>query len=276
VSKIAVVTDSISCMPPDIQNKYNILIAPCYLIWDKVQYRDGVDMTAREAYERLRTAKTLPTTTSAIQGEYIKIYESLKGDVDGIVVTTVTGGLGACYNSAIMARDLVPGIPVEVIDSRTAHLALAFVTIEAAKVALSGGSLQEVVQKAQDMVSKVRNFYYMDSMEYIKRCGRVSLPQEILDKWTKTRVMMLFKDGKLDPQQIQGKPQDQLLSIIDQTANNKSPLHVGIYHGDVDPNDLKNKILSRYHPVEIFTNYVTPVAGVHVGPGTMGISLYNE
>ena len=143
MSKIAVVTDSISCLPADLAKKYDIIIAPCYLIWDKMQYRDGVDITAKEVYERLRTSRTVPTTSSSIQGEYLQIYESLKGKVDGVVTITVTGGLGASYNSALIAKEMVPGFPIEIIDSRTAHLAQGFMALAAAKVAKGGGSMQE-------------------------------------------------------------------------------------------------------------------------------------
>jgi DegV family protein with EDD domain len=276
MSKIAVVTDSIACLPDDLKQKNNILVAPCYLIWDKVQYRDGVDMTAKEAYARLRTSSTVPTTASTIQGEFMKIYESLRGQVDGIVTVTVTGGMGASYNSALAAKEKVPGIPIEVIDSRNCYMAQGFAAVAAASTAQSGGNLKEATQAAQNIVSKVQTIFYVDTMEYLKKCGRVNLPSEVVDQWLKKKVMIVVKDGKLEPHPLQGNPADQLIEVMDKMVSNKDSLHVAVAHGDIDPTDLKNRVAQRYNPVELLTCMLTPVAGVHTGPGLMGISFYNE
>ena len=92
-------------------------------------------------------------------------------------------------------------------------------------------------------MTKSHNFYYVDTMEYIKKCGRVNLPQDVLDKWLKMRVMMIIKDGKLDVHQLAGDPQDQLIELMDQLSGTTTGrLHVGITHGDLDPNSLKNRI----------------------------------
>ena len=88
--KIAVVTDTVAGIPSDLIKKYNILVAPIHIIWDGVDYRDTVDMPVSEFYNRLRKSKTLPTTTSAIQGEFLQIFERLKGKVDGVVVLTIS------------------------------------------------------------------------------------------------------------------------------------------------------------------------------------------
>lgn len=277
MSKIAVVTDSISCLPEDLKLKYNIIVAPCYIIWDKVQYRDGVDMTAQEAYARLRTSKTIPTTTSTIQGEFVRIFESLRGKVDGIVTVTVTGGLGSCYNSALDAKNMLPDIPIEVIDSRNCYMGLGFAVIAAAEAARRTGDLQASVQAAKSIIAKSQTIFYINGMEYIKKCGRVNLPQEILDKWLKSKVLMILRDGKLEPHQIQNEPIDELMTTMDSMIGGKTgKLHVAIAHGDIDTTELKSRIASRYNPVELVTCMLTPVAGVHTGPGVMGISFYNE
>jgi DegV family protein with EDD domain len=122
--KIAVVTDTVAGIPSDLIKKHNILVAPIHIIWDGVDYRDSVDMPVSEFYARLRKSKTLPTTTSAIQGEFLQIFERLKGKVDGVVVLTISKEIpAACYDSALNAKALVEVLPIEVIDTRTAMMA---------------------------------------------------------------------------------------------------------------------------------------------------------
>ena len=76
--KIAIVTDSVANIPADLVKKYNIFVAPVHIIWDRVDYRDSIDMTISDFYTRLRSSKTLPTTSSAIQGEFLQIVNGVE------------------------------------------------------------------------------------------------------------------------------------------------------------------------------------------------------
>ena len=123
MSKIGIVTDSVACIPTNLVKKYDIHVAPVQIIWDRDAYRDGIDMTPNEFYARLRTSKTLPTTSSGIQGEFLQIFEGLRQKVDSIVTIVLTGALGASYSSACNAKEMVSDIPIEVIDTSTAMMA---------------------------------------------------------------------------------------------------------------------------------------------------------
>ena len=185
--------------------------------------------------------------------------------------------MGSCYSSAVSARELVPEIPVEVIDSRNCYMGEGFAAIAAAEAARKAGTLKDVVRAAENITSKTQTVFYINGTEYIKKCGRLNLPQEVLDKWVKTKVLMVLKEGKLDPHQIQNDPADELLEAMDRMMGGKSGrLHVAIAHGDIDPSDLKNRIASRYSPDEILTCTLTPVAGVHTGPGIIGVNFFIE
>ncbi|MEJ2739664.1 MAG: DegV family protein [Dehalococcoidia bacterium] len=283
MAKIAVVTDSVACIPPDLIAQYGIHVAAVQVIWDRKTYRDGIDMTMKEFYQRLRTDKTLPTTSSAIQGDYIEIYESLNGKVDGIVVIALSGTLGASYSTAISAAEIVTGTPIEVIDTSTAMLSQGFIVLEAAKVAAKGGTMQEVVQAARDAIPKVTIFFAMDTLEYMRRGGRVSLPQAVLASWLKVKPIMSIEteDGKIHPlERTRTKPKavEKLFEIMAQRVKGTGPLHVGVIHGDIpdEAESLKARIQELYKPVEILVNEITPVVGTHLGPGALGISLYEE
>lgn len=283
MSKIAVVTDSVACIPPDLIAQYGIHVAAVQVIWDRKTYRDGIDMSMKEFYQRLRTSKTLPTTTSAIQGDYIQIYESLNGKVDGIVVVALSGALGASYTSAISAAEIVTGTPIEVVDTSTAMLSQGFCALEAAKAAAKGGTMQEVAQAARDAIPKVTIFFAMDTLDYMRRGGRVSLPQAVLASWLKVKPIMSIEseDGKIHPlERTRTKPKavDKLFEIMAQRVKGTGPLHVGIIHGDIpdEAESMKARVLELYKPVEVLINEITPVVGTHLGPGALGLALYEE
>ncbi len=281
MSKIAIVTDSVACIPADLVQKYNILVAPVQITWDRTTYRDGIDMTAEEFYKRLRTSKTLPTTSSGIQGEYIQIFEALRGKVDGAVVITLTGALGASYSSACNAKELVSDLPVEVIDTRMAMMAQGFIVLEAAKVAAKGGTMQEIVKAAQNLLPKVHVIWAMETLEYLRRGGRISLPQAILASWLKVKPITGIVDGKVAPlARTRTKPKavDKLLALVAADIKSTSPLHMAITHGGVpdEAEQLKQRVIARFKPAELLTSEITPVIGTHTGPGTLGLAYYNE
>jgi len=279
--RVAVVTDSIACIPSDLVKKYGILVAPVQIVWDRVTYRDGIDMTVHDFYKRLRTSKTLPTTTSAIQGEYIQIFEGLRGKVDHVVVITVTSDLGGSYTSACNARTLVNGLSVEVIDSRTAMMAQGFAALEAARAAARGSSVEEVVKTAQAMLPKVHILWTMDTLEYLRKGGRVGLPQAVLASWLKVKPIISIVDGKVAFQErIRTKPKAQarLLDLLAEWSAGAGALHVAVMHGDAaeDAAKLMEQVIARLKPVELLTSEITPVIGTHTGPGTLGFSFYCE
>jgi DegV family protein with EDD domain len=283
MAKIAVVTDSVACIPPDLIEQYGMYVAAVQVIWDKKTYRDGIDMTMKEFYKRLRTSKTLPTTSSAIQGDYIQIYEALSGKVDGIVVIALSGALGASYTTAISAAEIVTDTPVVVVDSSTAMLAQGFIALEAAKAAVKGGTMQDVAQAARDTIPKAHIFWAMDTLDYMRRGGRVSLPQAVLASWLKVKPIMSIEtdDGKVHPlERARTKPKavDKLFEIMEQRVKGTGPLHVGVIHGDIpdEAESLKARILELYKPVEVLVNEITPVVGTHLGPGALGMAIYEE
>lgn len=279
--KIAVVTDSVACIPTDLANQYNIRVAPVQIIWDKVAYRDGIDMPTREFYARLRASKTMPTTSSGIQGEFLQIFEDLKGKVDGIVAIVLTGALGAAYSSACNAREMVSEVPIEVIDTSTAMMAQGFTVIEAAKVAARGGTIEEVAKAARDMIPKVHLIWAMDTLEYMRRGGRISLPQAILASWLNVKPIAIIKEGKVEPiakVRSKAKAQEKLLELMEQRIASRGPLHVAVMHGDVPEavEQLKQRVTDQFQCSELITSEITPVIGTHTGPGTLGLAFYNE
>jgi len=281
MAKIAVVTDSVATIPDELVKKYNIYVAPVHIIWDKVDYRDGVDLQTSEFYARLRKSKTLPTTSSAIQGEFIQIFEGLRGKVDGIVTLALTGALGAAYNSALNAKELVPDIPIEVIDTSTAFMAQGFGVIAAAKAALAGGDMADVIKAAQKVIPKTHVFWAMDTLEYLRKGGRVSLPQAMLASWLQVKPITGLKEGKVEPLarvRTRAKVIDKLLELMDERVSGDSPLHVSVLHGDAaeEAGQLEQKVNARYKPVELVRSEISPVIGTHTGPGTLGLAFYNE
>ncbi|OGO14988.1 MAG: hypothetical protein A2Z02_04030 [Chloroflexi bacterium RBG_16_48_7] len=280
MGKIAVVTDSTATIPEDIRSKYNIYVAPLSVTWDRIKYRDGVDLKAADFYKRLRTATDLPTTSGVIQGEFMQIFESLEGKVDGVVAVVLSSALSAGYNSALTAKDMVPGLKVEVVDSRLATTALGFVAIEAAKAAAAGASMEDIVKAANSTIPKVHCFLGLDTLEYLKRGGRATVAEAEQASFLQVKPIMIFKDGLIqgfDKPRTREKMMERLVEIMQERVTS-TPLHLAVMHGDFPEGaeTLKKMILDKCKPVELLTTEVTPVVGTHFGPDSLALAFYNE
>ena len=278
---VAVVTDSTATLPQEQVQKYNIHVVPLYINWDGKRYRDGIDIKPEEFYERLSQSRTLPTTSGATQGEFLQIFESLRGKVDGIAVFVVSSELSAAYNSAIIARELVADIPVEIIDTRISTMAMGFGVMAAAKTASAGGNMKDVITAARTIFDKAYFFFVLDTLDYLRRGGRVNFPAAVIANLLKVKPILTLKEGKVVPlarPRTRAKALDSLLSLMRKRATTETPLHVAVMHGN-DPegvNYLKREITSRFNCAEFFITGFTPVMGAHTGPGLLGIAFYNE
>src|SRR5215207_4731840 len=121
MSKVALVTDSTTYMPPELVKKYNISIAPQVLIWGDQTYKDGVDIESREFFTRLKTAKVMPTTSQVAVVSFQEIFQDLVGKGFEVLALLVSYKLSGTVQSALQAKELMEsaGEKVSVVDSQS-------------------------------------------------------------------------------------------------------------------------------------------------------------
>ena len=283
MSKIAVVTESTCCIPDEMVKKHGIHVVPLIIIWDRVEYRDGVDIKPLEFYKRLRKATTsLPTTSSGVQGAFLELFEKLQGQVDEVAAIVLGERIPtAAVKSALAAAEMVPDLKVEVVDSDITGIGLGFAVIAAAEVAAAGGSLAEVAEIGRSTAAKTHTYWMQESLDYIRRGGRVQLPQLNDDEWRDVKPLMTFRDGKIIPfekQPTKEAAMAYMLQLMSENVTASSPLHAAVMHADDEKGaeELRSLLSKRFHCSELFITDFTPIMGAHFGPGALGLSFYNE
>ncbi len=119
---VAVVTDGGAAMPPELVEEYDIVVVPFQLIWEGETPRDGIDITPTQFYRRLRTARSLPTTSQPLAGDFVRLYGELSGEAEAIVSSHVAQEFSGTYNTALLAAKQGATVPIEVVDSWTATM----------------------------------------------------------------------------------------------------------------------------------------------------------
>jgi DegV family protein with EDD domain len=279
MNHIAVITDSSSCIPPEVAEKYHIHVAPIHLIIDDVKYRDGIDITVEEFYARLRGPSTKFSlgTSGAMQGEFISIFEKLRGKVEGIVIILLSSKISAAYSAALTVRDAA-NAPIEIVDSQFTTSALGFIAVAAAQAADQGKNMNEVVAQAKNVMSKVKGFVALENLDYLRRGGRFS--EGSAEQAAQMRPVVTMREGLIklaDGTADHNEADEKLLRIMKDNLI-PTPLHVAVMHGDLPQkaDRLQEKIKARFDCAELWMTPLTPVLGAHSGPDTLGVAFYNE
>jgi DegV family protein with EDD domain len=275
--KIAIVTDSTSDLPRAAVEEHHITVTPINIMWGSETYVDGVTIQAEEFYTRLATTTVLPKTSQPSAGEFAQKYREAreKEGADQILCITVSKKLSGTYASAVAASDLVD-FPVTVIDSGTASVALGFVVLETAIARDSGKSIYELAQVAHDAALKTAIFFSPSTLEFLHRGGRIGGAKRLVGTALNIKPILTLKDGVVHPQESVRTRKKTLTRMVElvKTFSPTQPLRVGIIHANApDLEEFKEEVKSALNPTDLLVTLPAPAIGVHIGPGTIGISV---
>ena len=279
MGRIAIVTDSSANLPAELIEKYGIHIVPLKIAFGERVFRDGVDITPEEFYRMLRETDDPPVTSQPSPGEFEELYARLAPEAEAIVSIHISGGLSGTISSALAAREAMPTLPIHVVDSRTTSIALGFIVLEAAQVAAAGGTPDEVLAKAREMIPKVTIYGVLDTLEYLRRGGRIGRAASLLGSMLRIKPIFYLNDGVVDALEkprTKARAVRRMVEIMAERVG-AEPVRVAVLHADVpdEAERLREEVASRFRCLEEpLVVELTPVLGAHAGPGVLGLAYY--
>lgn len=279
--KVAVVMDSTANLSPELLAKNDLETIPLNLIWGGESYRDGIDITTDEFYERLANSSEMPTTSQPSVGDFHELYTRVAETADSIVCVTLSSDLSGTYASAVGAAELMEDFPIEVIDSRSVSVGHGFIAIAAAQAAKAGDDFQVVAQAARDLVPKMDVFFVVDTLEYLHRGGRIGGASFMIGSALSIKPVLQVNDGLIDSM-ARVRTKKKALNYLADLAVERYQGHNNIHLAVVDavaPDEarlLGEELQKRLDPVELVYAELSPVVGTHGGPGTVGFGGYYE
>jgi DegV family protein with EDD domain len=285
MKNVAIVTDSIACVPAERVAEYGIEIVPVQLIFEGKTYRDGIDITPDEFYSRLRHAKKMPTSASSSSVPYLDAYHRASQKARSILCIAEPSTITAMYNSALTAmetaRKTLKNVAIEVMESTTAAAGQGLVVLAAARAAVLDKTLSEVKEIASSVMSRVRLFAMLDTLQYLARSGRVPQAAHLVNSLLSIKPIFSFENGEANtvslPRTVKAAL-NRIITLMDKNVVKGQALHVAVMHADAldAATAFKERIAARFDCREIFVTEFTPVMGVHTGPGLIGASFYGE
>lgn len=273
---VKVITDSTSDIDPELARQLDITVVPVYVRFGDKVYRDGVDITSREFYEKLTTTPVHPATSQPPPEDFARVYSQYCHSVDGIVSVHISARVSGTLNSAILAaRAIEPPCPIEVIDSRFNSVGLALVAMAAARSAKAGNGIKEVVGAARKAVRQVRMFGMFGTMKYLARSGRVSraiaMAADILD----VKPLLTFKDGQIVRAGLVRTASKGIDRLVRFVAGRTNIRELSIVHSQVPEQaaELRKRLGAFFPEDKILTAQLGASLGVHGGPGVLVLAL---
>jgi DegV family protein with EDD domain len=191
--RFAVVTDSTADLPDEWRDRYGIEVVPLKVLFGSETFRDRIDITDEEFFRRLVASTKLPTTSAPSPGEFAEVFTRLARDYDGCISIHIGAQLSATAEAARVGSQSVDGFKVNVIDSQTVTMPLAFLC----RVAAECATLEEATAAVEQRVPKCRVLALLDTLKYIEMGGRVSRAQAMIGTMLDLKPLLLVADREI-------------------------------------------------------------------------------
>jgi DegV family protein with EDD domain len=273
---VKIVTDSTSDIPAELIKEYGITIVPAYVQFNGKTYRDGVDISQDEVYQKMVTDNIVVKTSQPPPGDFINVYKKLLTEADELISIQVTSKLSGIYNSAVQARDMIGGgNRIEVVDSMSASMGLGLMTLAAARMAKDGENLPGIMEEVKSSISRTHLWGIFDTLKYLFLGGRIGKAKALLGGMLHVKPMLTMSNGELQPTGLARSRSKGLDKLFENIRNCCSIQDLAIVHSTTpeDAQSLKERIGTILDKSNIHISRLGPALGVHGGPGTLILAL---
>jgi DegV family protein with EDD domain len=279
--RVVVVTDSTSDLPKAVAERLGIYVVPQILIMGDKTWLDGVDIDPPAFYKLLRTSQQFPSSSQPSVGYFEDLFSRLSEEYAGIAAIHVSDELSGTVNAAATAAANLPGLAIEIVDSRSASMQLGLIAMEAAGVAARGASLEEVVATARGLIDRVQVYFVVDTLEYLHRGGRIGGAARLFGTALNLKPVLQICEGTVQPLakiRSRRKALARVFDLVEDEVAGAERVHMAVLNvaAPDEAAQLAEQLEARFAPVELVRAECGPVIGTHVGPGTVGVAFYSE
>jgi DegV family protein with EDD domain len=272
---ISIVTDSSADLPFNLAMDLGITVVPLYVRFGDKVYREHINITEEEFYQKLEDELDLPVTIHPGIQDFLEIYQELAAQSDAIISIHISNRLSGTYSSAIHARNMMEySCPIEVIDSQTTTVALGLIVIAAAEAAREGGDLQYVLSVIEEAIEGTHLLGLLDSLDYLYLGGRIGRARAMLGSLLKLKPLVSVKNGMVVPAGRARSRAGGIEKLFNFTRNAHDIEDIAIAYSTTqeEAQNLCRRISSSFKNLNIRLTRVGSTIGVHTGPGAVAIA----
>ncbi len=277
---VKIVADTISCIPPDEARRLGIEFLPQIVHFgDQESYRDDYEIDGPTFLEKLKVAPTLPKTSAPMPALYTPIFKRLVEQGDSVVVICPTAQLSGTVRGAETAALDFPGADIRVIDTQSVASGLGRMVLLANEWARQGADADTIVSRVQEMSSRARILFMVDTLEYLEKGGRIGKAAALLGGLLQMKPILAIKDGHIEPvekQRTKKRAIARLCELVLETCPRGPESYITVMHGgaEEEANYLVDYFKNCLGINEIPIYFLTAVILTYGGPGVVGVSYF--
>lgn len=275
--KIGIITDSTCDIPREFLNKLGIKVLPLRILYQEREYRDGVDITAEAVYAHLE--QEVPTTSLPSPQDAESLLLSMKEQgYTHVLVIHLSSGLSGTGQMIETVAEQIDGMTVKVIDSKSISMGLGFIVMEAARAVQAKMNFEAVCNLVSSVRDRLSVYFVLSTLEYLKKGGRIGKVSGTIGELLQLKpIITVNKEGIYTTfAKVRGKKQalDRLVGIAKEHIS-KAASQIAVCYGGAQEEAayIIKQIGQLANVKELITSSVSPVIGVHTGPGTVGFAV---
>ncbi|SHK57619.1 DegV family protein [Tepidibacter formicigenes] len=273
---IKIITDSLSDIPLNLIKEYDIEVVPLTVIFEDGEYKDGLDLSNEEFYEKLKNSESVPKTSQITPLEFEKIFKKYLDENKKILYIAGSSKATGTYQSSLLAKDLLDSDDIYTFDTMALSFGCGMLVVEAARMAKKGKNIDEILNELQHMREKVDHIFTVDTLEYLQKGGRISSTKAAIGRILSIKPILTVEEGLVSQlDQVRGKRKvvSKMIELAKKRGHNLSNQVIVISHGANEELALKLKeaVDKEINPKDIIIGNIGSAIGTHAGPGTVAI-----
>jgi len=273
---VKIVTDSSADLPAELVRELGITVVPLYVRFGEEVYREQVDISLDEFYQRLEHGSIHPVTIQPNPQDFVEVYQKLSQETDGIVSIHISSKLSGTYNSALQGKGMIEkGCPIEVVDSQLITVGLGLICVAAAAMIKAGENLPSVVEEVKQMIPNIHLLDLLDTLKYLQKGGRIGKAKALLGSVLNVKPLVTLKEGEVVPAgQVRSRSKgiERLFSFVE-NASDIDDLAIAYSTTPDEAHALAERLGSIFTKEAVKVVRLGTTLGVHMGPGSLAIGF---
>lgn len=276
MTTVSIVTDSTSYLNRDLISNYGIKVVPLSFHFPDQAFKDG-EIGTKELFAEIDKRDTLPTTSPPDPQAFVDVFTKLRESGREIVTILISAGISKTYEHALSAAKTVDETSISVIDSRLTSAGLALLVEAAAKAAAAGASRDQIVEQIEEMKKHIRILFVPQDLKYLKMGGRIGGAKALMGNLLQIKPVLCQLDGTIE-EFYRVRTMEKAIDYMAGEVMEGRGLQIRIMQADAEEGARKllERVKKRFPDLEVQIMEISPVIGIHTGPGTVGICFYQE
>lgn len=273
---IKIMTTSLADIPKEIAKEYDILVLPLTVRFEDKEFKDGVDLSSKEFFRKLNESEKLPKTSQVTPNIFLREMKDALDQGYEVIVINGSSAVSGTHQSAENAKEELDTDDITVVDTLALSYSCGMIVVEAAKMAKEGKSKKAILDRVYDMKNKVDHIFSVETLEYLKKGGRLSSTKATIGKILNIKPILTIEDGKVEMiDKVRGSKRiiPKMIDLVQKRGIKKGAEYICIAHGDntCGLDKLKEAVIEAFEPKRIITAEIGCTIGTYTGPGILAI-----